>query len=511
MQIAVRTDASREIGTGHLMRCLTLADALSATGAKVTFFCALSTALWRELIEARGHCHVTLDVTGAATGPAAWPLVPGSLPWSQEADADALLNALPMPVDLMIVDHYGLDHRWERLVRRQAARLLVIDDLANRAHDCDVLLDQAGMTDRSADYDRLVPAGTIQLLGPRFALLRPSFAAARACRKPADGHVRRISVFMGGTDSAGAAKMALEALSRSDLSRIALDVIADSRTPHRRELQAAAGCRAGTNLHFDVSDPAQLFASADLAIGAGGVAALERCCLGLPTVAIAVAENQLPSLGWFARAGAVRYLGMLHEIDKQVLADQISALCECPGEVAEMAARARALVDGFGTPRVVRALETSGSAVDVRLATMGDAKLLHQWRNDPSVRAISMTTAPIAYSDHRRWLATSIQDPKHIVLVGTLGKHPIGSVRYRLHDAKAMVSIVVAPEMRAEGIGGELLAAGEAYLTASHGHPVTVVAAVRPGNRASMRLFASSGFELAVADSAQMLYRKRLG
>jgi UDP-2,4-diacetamido-2,4,6-trideoxy-beta-L-altropyranose hydrolase len=511
MKVAIRADASREIGTGHLMRCLTLADALAATGADAIFLCAPSSVPWYDVIEAHGHRHATLSAAAPAEASDASSPHAGLLPWSQESDAAAMLDALSTPVDWLIVDHYGLDHRWEQIVRRRSGRILAIDDLADRAHDCDVLLDQNGQNGGSDRYDGLVPADAVRLLGPRYALLRSSFAAARAQREPPDGSVRRISVFMGGTDSAGASNMALAALSRRDLSRIAVDVMVGGKSVHRDELESAAESRGGTGIHVDVPDPAELLAATDLAIGAGGVAALERCCLGLPTVSVAVADNQVPGLAWLARAGAVRHLGALDAIDERRLADEISALCGAPDEIKSMAARAGALVDGFGTPRVVRILRGPRSGVAVRTATMDDAWLLHRWRDDPAVRAISMTSAPIPYADHCRWLTQALQDPDHIVLVAMLGQHPVGSLRYRLHDGEAAVSIVIAPEMRGEGVGGELLDAGEAHLKATYGGPLRIVATVKPDNRASMRLFAGSGFEVDVAEPSRMLYGKRVG
>ncbi len=142
---------------------------------------------------------------------------------------------------------------------------------------------------------------------------------------------------------------------------------------------------------------------------------------------------------------------------------------------------------------------------------MDDAPLLHRWRDDPAVRALSLTSAPISYADHCRWLAEALCDPEHIVLVAMLGQHPVGSLRYRMHEGEATVSIVIAPEMRGEGVGGELLSAGETHLKARCNRPLRIVAVVKPDNRASMRLFAGSGFELDVAEPSRMLYGKLIG
>lgn len=500
MKVAIRADASELIGTGHLMRCLVLADSLAAAGAETTFLCSPSSTPWRRMIEARGHRHVTLPIAVPAAE---------CLSTDQRSDAAAVQDALSAGVDLLVVDHYGLDHRWEQLARMRANQILAIDDLANRVHDCDTLLDHNGQDDPGR-YDGLTPAGAVRLLGPGYALLRPSFAAARVVRAPPDGRVRRISVFMGGTDAVGATGMVLGALSHENLRHIPVDVMIGGQNVNRDGLQSAAASRANTWVHVDVPDPALLLAASDLAIGAGGVAALERCCLGLPAICIAVADNQAPGLAWLSRAGAVRHLGPLTRVDQRRLADEISALCAAPKDVRTMSERAASLVDGFGAVRVVRTLCTPRPYVDVRKATMDDAPLLHRWRNDPTVRALSMTSEAIAYDDHCRWLQQALHESDHIVLMAMSGQHPVGSLRYRIEPGKATVSIVVAPEMRGEGVGGEILRAGEAYLKDECSGPLKVVAVVKPDNQASMRLFAGSGFELEVVESSRMLYGKRL-
>lgn len=498
MKVAIRADASVETGTGHLMRCLVLADALAAMGDQVTFLCAPATAPWRRMIEGRGHRHVTLPIAA-----------PSASQPDQRSDAEAVLGVLSSPVDWLIVDHYDLDHRWESQVRPRASRVLAIDDLANRVHDCDVLLDQNGQCD-GARYDGLVPTGMVRLLGTHWALLRPSFVAARAVRAPSDGGVRRISVFMGGTDVAGGAGMALAALSRADLRHIDVDVLIGGQALHRRDLEAAAAVRGNTQVHVDLPDPAALFAAADLAIGAGGIAALERCCLRLPTITIAVADNQALGLAWLSGAGAVRHMGPLDGVDPGMLADEISSLCRQPEQVKDMAERAAALVDGYGTARVARTLYRPKHCTRLRKATMEDAPLLHRWRDDPAVRALSMTTAPIVYTDHCRWLEQALGDPGHLVFVAMVGHHPVGSLRYRLEAGEATVSVVVAPEMRGEGIGREILQAGEAHLRAECGGSLKIVAEVKPSNHASVQLFTASGFELDAREPARMLYGKRL-
>ncbi len=357
MKIAVRTDASGEIGTGHLMRCLTLADALNQAGATVTFLTASATEPWRGSVESRGHRFAILPLVAArrvsepdALDHATW------LPWGQPADAAATLQTLAEPVDWLIVDHYAIDHRWERQVRTHARRILAIDDIADRCHDVDILLDHNPQDESARRYEGLLPEGARRLIGPRYALLRPDFAAAWAKRPPHDGAVRRINLFMGGTDAAGATLTVLAVLSDGDLRSIPVDVVIGGASPHLAAIRQAVEARHNTALHIDAPDIADLFAGADLAIGAGGVAALERCCVGLPAITMSVAANQEPGLAQFAAVGAVHHLGRFGAVPKPELAAAVRALVARPKLLYKMAEAARGIADGCGVTRVVEAM-----------------------------------------------------------------------------------------------------------------------------------------------------------
>ncbi|MGE5538265.1 MAG: UDP-2,4-diacetamido-2,4,6-trideoxy-beta-L-altropyranose hydrolase [Gemmatimonas sp.] len=506
MKVAIRTDASPAMGMGHLMRCLTLADALRAETAEVTFLSAPMASHWSKLVQGRGHRHVALDLGGDGPGDgglahAHW------LPWGQQADAGAAIAALGGPVEWLIVDHYALDARWETAVRPVARRVLVIDDLADRRHACDVLVDHnPQLADR---YDHLVERAADRLLGPRFALLRPEFAGHRARRR--DGAVERTIVFMSGTDPNGSTLVALAALSEPDLRDLDLDVVIGQGSPHLDAVTAAVERRGRATLHIDAPDIAALFAAADLAVGSGGVAALERCCLGLPSITIAIADNQKPGLGALRKVGAVAHLGDLGTVTANSLADAVRRLRGSRGEVQALAEAARSVVDGQGTSRVVAAMQGRAEGVAVRRATMADAAILHGWRNAEAVRAASFSSQPIAYADHCRWLEQTLADPNRIVLLGTLSQAPVGTVRYDIAGDRATVSIVVAPDAQGRGIGTALLGAGEAYVGSIAAPVRRIDAEIKPDNHTSLRLFARAGFSPAPSGSAdRMLYVKTL-
>ncbi len=314
-QVVFRTDASVQIGTGHVMRCLALAQALRADGAVCRFVMRDLAAHAGALVSAAGF-EVTLLRPPAPTDVPDCELAHGGwLGVAQSVDAAETAKVLAStPPDWLVVDHYALDRRWQSALRAMVGRIMVIDDLADRAHDADVLLDQ-NLGRSGADYDGLLPADCIRLLGPRFALLRPEFAAARpaalarrAGRAAQPGHRLSILLAMGGIDKDNATGQVLAALDPS--LDIKVTVVLGGQAPHLDRVRAQARALAfPVAVVVDVKDMARLMAEADLGIGAGGSTSWERCCLGLPTMLLTLADNQMPGAVALERAGAAVLLG----------------------------------------------------------------------------------------------------------------------------------------------------------------------------------------------------------
>lgn len=336
MKVAFRVDASPGLGSGHVVRCLALAEALCARGAGCRFLARAMPEPLAAAIRGAGHDLVPLAVEAPWTVPeGAWPAD------VQEADARACAPALA-GADWLVVDHYGLDARFEQQV---PVPVLAIDDLG-RAHDCALLHDPAPHADPEGFY-----AGTragARLIGPAFALLRPAFAAERARLQRKQGPVQRLLVFMGGLDDQGATRRALEAIERAGLGALAVDVVAGSLHPERAALEAHTGTRPGWTLHVDTPEMAALMARADLALGAGGSATWERLALGLPTLAVGIAANQERILAEGAR------LGVLVRVDNRVeaMTAALAALAADAAARRAMTERALALCDGRGAERV---------------------------------------------------------------------------------------------------------------------------------------------------------------
>lgn len=363
MKITFRTDASLTIGTGHVMRCLTLAMALKRKGAEVLFVCREHPGYLCEEIATRGFMVARMPVmserlTDNTTSEADLPDHAHWLgaSWKQDAEETRQeINKTFSTTDWLIVDHYALDARWETVLRPHAKRLMVIDDLADRSHDCDLLLDQNLIAGMESRYNGLVSLGCTCLLGPSYALLRPQFAEAREKLRTRDGSVRRILVSFGGGDSSAEILKASGALRRLNKPDIAVDVV--MRRADHAVADAVHSELPGAVVHSYVGDMATLMIAADLTLGAAGSTTWERCCVGLPALTVSLAPNQDPIGASVGKLGAALHLGRSSEVTVDVMERAIRKLIEAPAALARMSVRALELVDGLGITRVSIAMQ----------------------------------------------------------------------------------------------------------------------------------------------------------
>lgn len=331
MLAVFRADASSVLGGGHVMRCLTLAGALSDAGWTCAFAARPGAADAVPALARSGYDVVTLD--GA------------------EADEPGVLaRRWPEGPDWLVVDHYGLGADFETSCRPWARNIMVLDDLADRTHDCEVLLDQ-NLGRENGAYSALVPEGCGVLLGPRFALLRSQFGDAREdalARRANGGEVGRILVSMGATDPGGVTVKVLEGIGLSGVAA-AIDVVAPSGI--ERDVEKAAVAVAA-EVHFDVADMAALMSRADLAIGGAGTTSWERCCLGLPSVVIVTADNQRAIADELQGAGAARVLGWHGDVESGRVSRAVADMSADPMGLRRMAEAAGRVCDGKGTKRI---------------------------------------------------------------------------------------------------------------------------------------------------------------
>lgn len=361
LAVAFRVDASTLIGSGHVMRCLSLADALSEAGARCFFVMRQQPGSLEGAVRSRGH-HVLMLSSGGteknASRSESEPPHAGWLGVSWEVDASDTLQALKgIELDWLVVDHYALDQRWEAQVRACCRRLMAIDDLADRKHQCDLLLDQ-NLGRKPDDYDGLVPGHAKQLIGSDYALLRPEFSRARVMslearqtREPGN-----ILVSMGGVDATNVTGDVLRVLDTIEaVSTHRVTVVLGAACPHIDEvIEQAELMRLDTRVVVNANNMAELMSRADLAIGAAGGSAWERCCLGLPSLLVVMADNQRPGAEALERAGASLSLGWPDAIEETLPRAMREVFA--PGRLFEMSQNSAAICDGLGVQRVVEAL-----------------------------------------------------------------------------------------------------------------------------------------------------------
>lgn len=499
MRVLIRADASPTIGSGHIARCLTLARVLRTQGSHVAFACRRLPGHRLDALQSEGFETFALPDRYAGEDPE--QAIESMLPW--QADIEALATQLEgqPEFDWVIADHYGLDHHWQTAARRFAPRIAAVDDLATRRYSVDLLLNQ-NLSGLSENYQPLLPAGCRTLLGPRFAMLREEFSGPPIEIKPV---ARRVLVNFGGFDAARQTHHAMLAL--ADFSGLEVDFVAGADNPAWTEMQALAETRPHWRLHSFVSDFHRRMTEADLFIGAGGGTSWERAALGLPTICIAVSNNQQANGEVMAAAGAHVFMGAREQVSVEQLRDAIGFVVGNFYLRQSLAERSRQLVDGRGALRVAAAL--AGAVLKLRPATPDDAQLLFDGRNAEAVRRWSLDSGAIDWSQHVSWLDASLRNPQRLLLVAEADDGPVGVLRYDLRGFEAEVSLYLLEGRFGLGWGRALLAQGEAFVAGHWPQMTAITAQVLPANRPSMNVFRDAGFTQSACAFTKVLKESR--
>ncbi|MDE2427259.1 MAG: UDP-2,4-diacetamido-2,4,6-trideoxy-beta-L-altropyranose hydrolase [Burkholderiales bacterium] len=493
MNVIFRVDASHKIGTGHFMRCMTLAAQLKQSASGSIFFASRELPSYLQLALSSAKIHyIELDSNIGMSSTEDETVNNEWLPVSQSRDAlDTSYALKDIDVDWIIIDHYGLDENWEKSVRKITKHIFVIDDLANRPHDCDYLLDQNFYFESDKRYKELVPTHCTLLLGPKYALIRPQFAIQRKSITPKNGDFSGIFVFFGGVDSEDYTSKTITALSQLTLQGIKVDVVVGSGNPHKNRV--AALCRDYSYIyHEQIDNIEELMGSASIGIGAGGSATWERCCLGLPTIVICIADNQRELIAYGASKG-IFLCPEINSYDSDIKL-HISALIKNPNLCIALSENSMNLVDGKGVSRVARLIDTTKLAV--RLATTADSQSIFNWRNDESIRSVSKNKSLISFDDHEKWFLKVISSDSKSLLVCHDANVPVGIVRFDIESETAEVSIYRVPGALTQGKGQHILKCAEEWLRVNQPHITTINAHVLPGNESSVDLFSNSGYKL---------------
>ena len=350
MKALIRTDASLQIGNGHIMRCMSLAKSLQKEGVETVFICRPLQGNLIDFIKAQGLSVLTLPVATSAAEEHAEDTMSE---WQTDAqECIDLLNG--QHFEWLIVDHYGLDARWHQMMRTHCGQIMVMDDLANRPLDADALVDQnPGRV--ATDYDDCLKDDVPKFIGPDYALLKPEFANLRdeslTRRQSAD--VKHILVSLGGVDINNVTQSVLQALNHAELpDNTQITVVLGQHAPWKNEVEnELTRMVLPTRLISQTEHMAELMCEADLAIGAAGTSALERCCMGLPSLQLVLADNQSTSANALDLAGAAITISLEEDL-KDPVSQALKHLMK-PNHLMDMQTAASNMVDGKGCQRVV--------------------------------------------------------------------------------------------------------------------------------------------------------------
>ncbi|MBE2267254.1 MAG: UDP-2,4-diacetamido-2,4,6-trideoxy-beta-L-altropyranose hydrolase [Anaerolinea sp.] len=487
MNLIIRADASQQIGYGHVMRCLALAQAWQDRGGEVLF-------LAHELPPALRQRLTTEKMSY---------LVGGNQPGDEE-DAAFVIEQTRAQSAIVVVDGYPFGADYQQRIKAAGLPLLVLDDYAHADfYAADWVLNQNSGAEEWL-YPRYAES-TRFLLGTRYALIRREFWRGRRDQPAPVG--RKILVTLGGTDPQNITRIVIDKLEQIDAPDLDVVIVVSAANPQIGDLQAAVSrSRHAMRLETNVSDMTPLMAWADLALSAAGGTLWELALLGVPTCALITAENQRGGAEAFAASGALRLLDI--DFDPDV----IGRLLTDEDTRTRLAARAQAAVDGYGVERVI--MRVRGEKLWLRPAQADDARLIWEWANEPVVRAASFNSAPIPWEDHVRWFTGKLSDPHALILIGMDADDlPIGQVRFDVEGAEAIISVMVTTARAGKGFGADLIERGVQRVLREHPSVERVLAYIKTENSASIRAFEKAGFafkqDATVKDNPARLYTRK--
>lgn len=485
--ILVRSDAGIRTGTGHVMRCLALAQVCQESDIEV----ALASAQVPEALVDRWRSEgSSFYPFGESAGGLA------------DAEYTAELSQ-KLRCRWVVVDGYHFGSEYQRRLKNYGCSVLCLDDYGHAQHYyADFVLNQNAYADRAL-YPSIEPT-TRLLLGPLYILLRREFRDRAPCRRRSIPiRASKILVTMGGSDPDNATQTVLESLRLLSDASIEARVVIGGTNPNAPGLVATAdSLPLSVETIRDSSGLSDLMAWADFAVAAGGTTAWELAFMGVPFLAVVIAANQELVAKSLEEHHVAINLGPTSDLRPERLAREIRRLADDYARRLQMSQTGQDLFDGQGAYRVLQVL----GLILLRLhrAREEDSRILWEWANEPDVRRLSFSSGPISWEDHQQWYARRINDPDSAIWIArNADDQAVGQIRFDCQGDDAVhISISVAAGWRGRGFGRELIAAG--LRKASRVFPGRLAhALIKRENEASVRAFEAAGFVLAGEETIQ--------
>jgi len=487
MKITFRVDASTQMGIGHVMRCLSLAQILKQNNASIEFICRKHAGNLIDKIHSSGFNVHELEVleefeVDNKLAHSHW------LGATQKKDADNCIDILKKEkIDWLIVDHYAIDEDWQRELKPFCEKLMVIDDLADRKHRCDVLLDQT-FGRQQENYLGRTPEGCELLLGSEYALLRLEFAKWRAysLERRSKPEFKQLLINMGGVDVDDFTGQVLDELKTCTLpSDVNITIVMGGTAPHLESVKSKAIMLPyKTEVKVDVGGMAEIMANSDIAIGAAGSTTWERCCLGLPTIQIVTADNQINIARNLDNVNAIQLIDYTHQLSRSI--NNMSQ------SISKMSLVSSSFVDGKGSIRVVKFIISKEDHIDLffmKPAEQEDTNFVYSLQTK-EVRKYFINTKIPSIGQHINWFQKIINSLTSQLFILMSENRKIGFLRVdNIKESELEVSIVISPSYNGKGLAKKALKRLEG-LTLSK----TLKAIIHNDNVPSKALFSRSGY-----------------
>jgi UDP-2,4-diacetamido-2,4,6-trideoxy-beta-L-altropyranose hydrolase len=497
MNIFFRVDASSKIGSGHVMRCLNLADQLKKKGANCKFICR---NLKDNLIEKIKKNHeITVLSTPKQYNKNLFKHKINSayfnyLGVNWKDDARQTINALnKKKVDWLIVDHYGIDKRWEKKIKSYVKKIMIIDDLANRYHDCELLLNQNLINNCSLSYQKLLPRNCTCLIGPKYALLNDEYKNKHKYILSRKGPVKRILIYFGSTDQNSLIKKCIKAFLKLNEKNIKLDIVVNLNIQKKLKNQKLIKKNKNIKFYNNLNSIAPLICKADLSIGACGISIWERCCLGLPSIVITIADNQKSIAKELHKRRLIHLIGHFDKVNVNLIFKILKQYIN--KDLKTWSSTCKLVTDGKGVEKLASVLTLSSKTkLKSRYASLEDEMLLLNWANDPLVRSNGFNSKIINKKNHNKWFNFRILNKKicKILIVMTTEKVPIGQVRFEKTGKKWYINYSLASFARGQNISSNLLKVAISKLKKNK--KTELFAKIKKNNLASFKALENVGF-----------------
>ena len=474
-KVLFRVDSSSYLGGGHLSRCIELAKFFVGKNHEVYFLCKNLEGNLNYWIKSEKFQLLTInkDIIDLE---------------SELIETEQIISKYKK-FSSLVVDHYKLDYRWENKMRKFADRIVVIDDLANRKHDCDFLIDQNCFEDSESRYEKLVSKKTVKLLSPKYAIVKKEFHNFKS-EKNRFNKIKNLFICFGATDPSNHTLATLKTLRKIDYRFHSINIFTTAGNKNLASIEKESRKINNCYFHKNNEDLPKILSNSDLAIGAGGTMCWERAYLGIPTIAFAIAKNQVENLSALIKEGIVLGESTNLKPDVKKIEFWLKMILDNKSLAKKLSQKSKKLVDGFGIQRIYESIYPT--KYNFRFVNLGDSENIFNWRNSMTIRSISKDKKVLDYESHLRWFKKKLSDKNVLFLIAEFQSNPIGVIRFEIEENDAFISIYKVPKSP-KSFG--LIKKSSMWLFSNYPNIKKIKAEILADNEKSYNAFSYAGFK----------------